>query len=390
MAKSRARAEDSGNTAEKGFAALSNDLLAIEKWIAAGRLDGGTALEQVVAAIASIPAVSSAFIALNHEGTLQCAASAGSAPPAGEIVPSNVLFEECMQNHRMCRYQNAYTDPRVDADLQRQLSFASAILLPVKSRTVSGLLAVFSTVPNAIDEKDVFVLGTAATLAGHIASSLQEKRPEGDAEGAHANLLDRLGKPAKNAARGVPAHATQAVPVLPSHEKPTYSRSATGKATVAALVVLAIAAGLFAGLRLVQQKRVTAKAKLAPQTNSQIAEVLGPPALSGSKPGSVSAKKITGGTVQQRLLPAYPESALRDGVQREVRMIVTVNEKGLVSDVRILSGDPDLASAAADAIGHWRFSPFLANGQPTSVQLPLVIAFRPPAKNPAASAKPAS
>lgn len=71
-------------------------------------------------------------------------------------------------------------------------------------------------------------------------------------------------------------------------------------------------------------------------------------------------------------------------------MIVTVNEKGLVSDVRILSGDPDLASAAADAIGHWRFSPFLANGQPTSVQLPLVIAFRPPAKNPAASAKPAS
>nr|AIA11475.1 Gram-negative bacterial tonB protein [uncultured bacterium] len=52
----------------------------------------------------------------------------------------------------------------------------------------------------------------------------------------------------------------------------------------------------------------------------------------------------------------YPEEAKRKGVEGDVVLEVTINEKGDVSDARVKSGDELLSKAAMDAMKQFRFS----------------------------------
>jgi protein TonB len=41
-----------------------------------------------------------------------------------------------------------------------------------------------------------------------------------------------------------------------------------------------------------------------------------------------------------------------------------------------VSGHPMLAPAAIDAVKHWRYKPFLLNGQPVEVETTVTVNFR--------------
>lgn len=59
--------------------------------------------------------------------------------------------------------------------------------------------------------------------------------------------------------------------------------------------------------------------------------------------------------IKVRLAPAYPEIAKRMRISGVVRLAVTVDAEGKVIDVKPLSGNTLLSTAAAEAVRKWRF-----------------------------------
>ena len=62
--------------------------------------------------------------------------------------------------------------------------------------------------------------------------------------------------------------------------------------------------------------------------------------------------------------PVYPPTARTMRTTGIVKVEVTVNETGDVTDVQKTSGPPMLQNAAKDAIKKWKFKPFVRDGQP--------------------------
>jgi len=59
--------------------------------------------------------------------------------------------------------------------------------------------------------------------------------------------------------------------------------------------------------------------------------------------------------VKTRVAPVYPEIAKRMKIVGEVRLEVTVDAEGKVTDVKRVSGNGMLSNAADDAVRKWRF-----------------------------------
>ena len=87
-----------------------------------------------------------------------------------------------------------------------------------------------------------------------------------------------------------------------------------------------------------------------------------------------------GGNVQEsklirRVEPTYPELAKRARVQGKVVLVVTVDEEGNVTDIRVTSGHPLLDEAAVSAVKQWKYSPTLLNGEPVPVIANVTVFF---------------
>jgi TonB family protein len=87
-----------------------------------------------------------------------------------------------------------------------------------------------------------------------------------------------------------------------------------------------------------------------------------------------------GGNVQEskllyRVDPAYPPEARAPRVSGAVILQVTVNEQGLVSDVKVLRGHPLLDQSAVEAVKQWRYEPTLLNGEPVPVVATITVVF---------------
>ncbi|MFY9852917.1 MAG: energy transducer TonB [Terracidiphilus sp.] len=59
--------------------------------------------------------------------------------------------------------------------------------------------------------------------------------------------------------------------------------------------------------------------------------------------------------VKSRVSPVYPEIAKRMHIAGEVQLQVTVDAQGKVKDVKPVSGNHVLSSAAEDAVRQWKY-----------------------------------
>lgn len=76
--------------------------------------------------------------------------------------------------------------------------------------------------------------------------------------------------------------------------------------------------------------------------------------------------------VKLRVAPIYPEVAKRVRITGEVRLEVTVDPEGKVTDVKRISGNSMLAAAGEDAVRKWRFDP---GPETTTVEVTLNFAL---------------
>jgi protein TonB len=73
--------------------------------------------------------------------------------------------------------------------------------------------------------------------------------------------------------------------------------------------------------------------------------------------------------------PAYPMEAREKGIQGDVLLTATIDEKGKIVDLKVLEGDPILAKASVDAVKQWKYKPYILNGQPVAVDTTIKIQF---------------
>jgi protein TonB len=87
---------------------------------------------------------------------------------------------------------------------------------------------------------------------------------------------------------------------------------------------------------------------------------------------------VSRGLLVKEVQPKYPANALRLRVEGSVQLLATVSKDGDISAVKILSGDQQLAHAAADAVKQWKYKPYLLNGSPVEIQTQITVNFKLP------------
>jgi len=80
--------------------------------------------------------------------------------------------------------------------------------------------------------------------------------------------------------------------------------------------------------------------------------------------------------ILQQVQPRYTEVARRAGIQGTVIVEAVIDEKGYVTNVRVLRGLPmGLDRAATEAIQQWRFKPATLSNRPVRVYFTLTVNF---------------
>jgi len=79
-----------------------------------------------------------------------------------------------------------------------------------------------------------------------------------------------------------------------------------------------------------------------------------------------------------RVEPTYPQQALSDHIQGDVRFLVRVAPDGTVQDLNLISGPPQLVGAAKAAVKQWRYRPTISGGHPATVVTIVNVPFRLP------------
>ena len=104
---------------------------------------------------------------------------------------------------------------------------------------------------------------------------------------------------------------------------------------------------------------------------SALGQASAPPASHRLKVSEVVASSL----VAQKTPLKYPDAARNAGVQGTVVLNVVVSQTGDVKEVTVVSGDPLLAQAAADAVKQWKYKPYAVDGAPVEMETQLSINF---------------
>lgn len=122
-----------------------------------------------------------------------------------------------------------------------------------------------------------------------------------------------------------------------------------------------------------------------------------PPTSADADTSSTPAKKTasTDSTLQQpkivelsadaaedslvrRVEPEYPERALAKHIQGPVVLEVRIRPDGIVQEIKVQSGEPQLAEAATAAVRQWKFKPHIVDGHAVEMETQLTLTFTLP------------
>jgi len=82
--------------------------------------------------------------------------------------------------------------------------------------------------------------------------------------------------------------------------------------------------------------------------------------------------------VVHRVHPSYPKQARARKLHGAVVLQAIINKQGKVDSLQLVSGDPLLAQAAADAVKQWRYKPYWHNGEASDFQTRITVDFKQP------------
>jgi TonB family protein len=355
-------------------------------------------LHEIVSQACSATHAAGAAIALAQDDKFGCRATTGDhAPDLGSyLAAESGLSGACIQSREVQLCDDTETDPRVDAIACRRLGVRSLVVVPIlKGGEVVGVLEVFSPRPFAFTDRE------AQTLLALSRRTIDTMEDPGEKEETvtSAILLDTETVPNPHKDPWIPVltvlivvlsvvlgwmighrglwkvakpdnvpqvAANSAKPVTPEQGVAFPVEAATPAANVPSSVLEkpkapGIAPG---GLMVYEKGKLVFQEKPVPVTARAI-PVQVPPNAAES-------------LILERVEPQYPRQARLARIQGRVVLEVNVDEKGSVQAIRILSGDPQLANAAAEAVRHWRFKPYAPMGRALSFQTQATVDFKLP------------
>ncbi len=87
---------------------------------------------------------------------------------------------------------------------------------------------------------------------------------------------------------------------------------------------------------------------------------------------------VSRGLLVKEIPPVYPSSARQLRIEGAVELLATISKNGDISAVKVLSGEPQLAHAAVEAVKQWKYKPYLLNGEPVEIQTQVTVKFKLP------------
>jgi len=100
----------------------------------------------------------------------------------------------------------------------------------------------------------------------------------------------------------------------------------------------------------------------------------GIPRFSPPKKVAVSSG-VMAGNILVKTAPVYPAVAKAAKIQGTVVLQATISRTGSIVGLAVVSGPPLLQQAAMDAVGSWKYKPYLLNGEPVEVGTQVNIVF---------------
>jgi TonB family protein len=96
----------------------------------------------------------------------------------------------------------------------------------------------------------------------------------------------------------------------------------------------------------------------------------------GAEHASVQAsKQEMMGLIVKKVNPQYPEAAKKAHIQGEVVLRATIDTKGNVENLQVVSGPTELAPAAVEAVKQWKYRPYKKGGRAVEVDTDITINF---------------
>jgi len=96
------------------------------------------------------------------------------------------------------------------------------------------------------------------------------------------------------------------------------------------------------------------------------------------KLGAPISQGVSGGVLVYKVQPVYPAPARSLRLEGAVILEATITEQGQLEDLKLVSGHPFLAESAIQAVGQWRYTPYMLNGKPVRKQTRITISFVAP------------
>jgi protein TonB len=84
---------------------------------------------------------------------------------------------------------------------------------------------------------------------------------------------------------------------------------------------------------------------------------------------------LVAGMLIQKTPPAYPPIARAARAEGTVVLQAAISISGTIENLRVISGPAMLQQAALDVVSHWRYRPYLLNGQPVEVETTVNVIF---------------
>jgi TonB family protein len=379
-------------------------------------------LNEIVEQARLASTATAASIGLISGDELICRATTGAnAPGLGvRISLHSGLVAACLDSRKPQRCDDAETDSRVDAEAYRNLEIRSFLMVPVMNGdALLGIFQIFSPRANEFGDREA---QTLQALSRRIVNSVRyaaENQPPPIEEFVTA-APEVLVEPEPQVNSPRPAFAK----ILAKAERGTdfWTSALTGL-----VIGLALLLGWMAGRNGQNAQPVTPSAAMPipmptksgrpPKVEVAQSKEGNPPSSKPSPPaknaegisnaglivydkgkviypapaGSGSPSKANSvegievlppetvtALLKNRIEPEFPEAAKIAGVQGDVSMRVIVNQDGVVRDVQVEEGSPQLAPAALDAVRQWRFTPYTVNGASHEFQARRVVHFRLP------------
>jgi len=119
---------------------------------------------------------------------------------------------------------------------------------------------------------------------------------------------------------------------------------------------------------------------LVPDFSKPMPGAASPAEISNPKNPTANERIAMGAAVQAaklvcRVQPYYPEEARHQRISGTVRFHTIIGKDGNIKQLEILSGHPILATAAQQAVSHWRYHPTMIDGEPVEVDTTIDVIF---------------